>query len=191
MMLFEKIENLTKKGYNGGETTILDDLSGYQLMSIWGAAVIVGWLGAQVLALTGVLGESTSLGIITLWLIGALVPIAASYKWTQENQFEWILGLWPVAGVTGILLNYAVALQYINLDPTIVFGSFWFAAVGVGFAATTYYVNDWSKKLYGTATVLNLAAAVAILQVPAIAPYYYTLAAAIQGAPMLIHGQKG
>lgn len=160
-------------------------------MSIWGGAVIAGWLGAQVLALTGMLGTGTSLGIITLWLIGALIPIAASYKWTQENQFEWILGLWPVAGVTGILLNYAAALEYLSIDPTITFGSFWFAAVGVGFAATTYYVNDWSKKMYGAVTVLNFTAAVAILQVPAMAPYYYTVAAVIQGAPMLVHGQKG
>jgi hypothetical protein len=45
---------------------MLDDLSGYQLMSIWGVAVIVGWLGSQILASTGFLGANTGLGIITL-----------------------------------------------------------------------------------------------------------------------------
>jgi len=170
---------------------MLDDLSGYQLMYIWGAAVVAGWLGSQVLASTGVLGANTGLGIITLWLVGALVPIIASYFWTQSHSFEWILAVWPAAGVTGILLNYAVALEYVSLSPEIVFGAFWFAAIGVGFLATVYYVNDWSRKLYGAAAVLNFAAAAAILQVPSFAAYYFTVAAVLQGAPMLIHGYKG
>ena len=126
---------------------MLGDLTGYQLMSIWGSAVIAGWLGSQVLASTGVLGANTSLGIITLWLVGASVPIIASYLWTQSHSFEWILAIWPVAGVTGILLNYAVATGAVSLSPTIAFGAFWFAAVGVGFLATVYYVDDWSRKL--------------------------------------------
>ena len=160
-------------------------------MSIWGLAVIAGWLGSQVLASTGVLGANTSLGIITLWLVGASVPIIASYLWTQSHGFEWILAIWPVAGVTGILLNYAVATGAVSLSPTIAFGAFWFAAVGVGFLATVYYVDDWSRKLYGAAATLNFVMAAAILQVPGIIGIHYTIAAAIQGAPMLIHGQKG
>jgi hypothetical protein len=170
---------------------MLDDLTGYQLMSIWGVTVIAGWLGSQILASTGVLGANTGLGIITLWLIGASIPILASYVWTQSHSFEWILVIWPLAGVTGILLNYAVALGQISSPPTIIFGAFWFAAVAVGFLATVYYVDNWSRKLYGAAALLNLAAAIAILQVPSIAAYYYTIAAVIQGTPMLIHGQKG
>lgn len=170
---------------------MLDDITGYQLMSIYGVAVIAGWLGSQVLASTGILGANTTLGIITLWVVGASVPYAASYLWTKSHGYEWILALWPAAGITGLLLNYAVALQYISLNLTIVYGSLWFAAIGVGFLATVYYVDDWSKKLYGSAAVLNFAAAVAILQVPSMATYYYTVAAVIQGLPMLIHGQRG
>lgn len=169
---------------------MLEDLTDYQLMSIWGAAVFAGWLGSQVLASTGVLGAKTGLGIITLWLVGASIPIVASYFWTQSHSFERILAIWPAAGVTGIILNYAVALQYISLPSTVIFGAFWFVAVAAGFLATVYYVDDWSRRLYGAAAVLNLVAAVAILQVPGMATYYYTVAAVIQGVPMLVHGQK-
>lgn len=161
MMLKRKKESLRKDGKMTKfkyklqqrtiitEFTILDDLTGYQLMSIWGVSVIAGWLGSQVLASTGVLGANTTLGIITLWLVGASVPIVSSYLWTQSHSFEWILAVWPAAGVTGILLNYAVALEYISLPLTVVYGAFWFAAIGAGFLATVYYVDDWTRKLYG------------------------------------------
>lgn len=169
---------------------MLEDLKGYQLLEIWGVAVMSVWLGSQALATTGILEAQTTLGIITLWLIGVLITITASAIWTTNNSFEWILAIWPAAGVTGILLNYALTLGYISLDPTLVYGVFWFAAVGVGFLATVYYVEGWSRKLYGAAAALNFTAALAILQVPEILPYYFTIAAVIQGAPMLINGLK-
>ena len=159
-------------------------------MEIWGAAVIAGWLGSQLMASTGILGANTTLGIITLWFIGALVPVIASYFWIQNNDFEWILLVWALAGVTGILLNYASALGHLTLNPTLIYGRFWFAIAGVGFLATVYYVEGWSRKLYGAAAILNGIVAL-VFQAPQLQTYYFALAAAIQGGPMIIHGRRG
>ncbi|MFB6208844.1 MAG: hypothetical protein ABEJ56_01750 [Candidatus Nanohaloarchaea archaeon] len=170
---------------------IFEEMTGYQLMIVWGAAVVAGWLGSQILASTGYFGANTVLAITTLWLIGALIPVIASYLWTRENDFEWILAIWPAVGVAGILATYAVALNYLTVNPMHMYGTFWFVAPAVGFLATVYYVDDWSRNLYLGAALLNLGGAYALLQVPSFATYYYTFAAVAQGVPMLVHGYRG
>lgn len=168
----------------------VESMEGSQLMKVWGASVVVGWIGAQILALTAALGSATPLGIITFWLVGASIPISSSLLYVRENGFEPILGIWPVAGVSGVLLNYALALGYLPFPELFVYGVFWFAAIGVGFLATAYFVGTWGKKLYGSAALLNFGVALALLQIPQLESYYFGIAALIQGAPMLADGFK-
>lgn len=142
------------------------------------------------LALTAVLGPATPTGIITLWLASASIPISSSLLYVRENGFKPILGIWPVAGVSGVLLNYALAFGYLSVPELLVYGVFWFAAIGIGFLATAYFVGTWGRKVYGSAALLNFAMVPALLQIPQLELYYFGIAAVIQGTPMLADGFK-
>jgi len=168
----------------------MNKLTPESIVYLYGLAVTAGWIGSQLLVTTNIFGANTGLAINTLWLLGALIPIASSIKWVYTNRFDWIYALWPVAGVAGVLMNYAVSLNYLTLDPLIAFGLYWFAAVAVGFLATATYTAGRSQTVYTAAFICNAVVAAGILITPetaaAMAQYYYLIGAAIQGLPMLI-----
>jgi len=173
-----------------GTGRLRDGVDGATMVTLWGVAVTAGWLVSQVVAVTEPLGSRTAVGLTAFWLVGSLVPIVGSALWMRRYSLVALLPLWTVLGVTGLVATFAVALNAVSVPAVYVYGALWFAGPAVGFLATAYYMRDWSRRLYLGAAVLNLVAAVAVVVVPAVAVGYYTVAAVIQGVPMLYHGAR-
>lgn len=165
-------------------------LTDSQIVGLWGAIVGLGWLVSQAIGVIGVPGINTATAIVAFWLIGSLVPIGASFYWMRTNGFTGLFPAWTALGVTGIILSFAVAFELLGVGDTLIYGSLWFAGPAVGFLITAYYMADWSAQLYTAAAAINLAGAVAILIVPGFELVYFTVAALIQGGPMLYHSTK-
>lgn len=174
----------------GSEYALGGRLTDARLLQTWGAAVTGGWIVSQVAAVAGGTGGGFQLGLTAFWLIGSLVPIAASFLWMRARTFTGLFPVWTVLGVTGLVASFAVVGEMVDVAPLLVLGGLWFAGPAVGFLVTAAYMNDWSRRLYAGAAVANLAGAVALLVVPGFGTIYYTVAAVVQGLPMLYHGSR-
>jgi len=180
----------TETANAGGYETANGWLTDSTLLKIWGIVVAAGWVVSQGVAAAGGVDQRFQLGLTAFWLVGSLVPITASVVWMRKRTFTGLFPTWTILGVTGLLASFAVVLGAVDVAPVFVLGALWFAGPAVGFAVTAAYMTDWSSRLYAGAAVANAAAAAAILTVPGFEAVYFTVAAAIQGLPMLYHGVR-
>lgn len=158
------------------------------LLKTWGVAVTGGWVVSQVVASLGATSQGAQLGLTAFWLVGSLVPIAASFLWMRSQITTGLFPVWTVLGVTGLVASFAVIVEAVSIGETLVLGGLWFAGPAVGFLVTAAYMNDWSRRLYAGAAVANLVAAVLVVTVPSFRAVYFTVGAVVQGLPMLYHG---
>jgi hypothetical protein len=166
------------------------------VVKIWGLAVLVGWVGSQVITSFSSAFSNVPAAITTLWLVGALLPITVSLFWDRPESSDQTLSLvWPALGVTGILINFGVAFGFIPATETIevlAYGVLWFAGPGLGFAITASLIESPNASVYGWAAVANFAAAVAAFIAPmTLLPAYFLGAAVLQATPMLYDGFSG
>lgn len=166
------------------------------VIKTWGLAVLVGWVGSEVISSMPSTFANIPAAITTLWLIGALVPITLSLFWDKPAASDRVLSVvWPALGVTGILINFAVSLGVVPATETIevlAYGVLWFAGPGVGFAVTAAYTDSSNATVYGWAAVANFIAAVAAFVAPsALLPAYFIGAAILQSTPILYDGFGG
>lgn len=166
------------------------------VVKTWGLAVLVGWVGSQVITSFSSMFSNVPAAITTLWLVGALLPITVSLFWDRPESSDQTLSLvWPALGVTGILINFGVSLGVIPAGETLevlAYGVLWFAGPGLGFAVTAALIDSPSSSIYGWAAVANFAAALAAFVAPmALLPAYFLGAAALQATPMLYDGFSG
>lgn len=166
------------------------------VIKTWGLAVLVGWVGSQVIASFSSAFSNFPAAITTLWLVGALLPIITSLFWDRPEPSDRTLSLvWPALGVTGILVNFGVSLGALPSPETIevlAYGVLWFAGPGLGFAITAAVIDGPNASVYGWAAVANFAAAVAAFVAPmALLPVYFLGAAVLQATPMLYDGFGG
>jgi len=163
------------------------------VVKTWGVAVLAGWLGSQAIYSLAPSTWNVPAAITLLWLVGALLPIGASLVWDRPESSDQILSLvWPALGVTGILINFGVALGVLPSTETIevlAYGVLWFAGPGLGFAITAGMIDSPSASIYSWAALANFAAAVVAFVVPtALLPAYFIAAAVLQAGPMLYDG---
>jgi hypothetical protein len=118
------------------------------------------------------------------------VPITASFLWMRSRTMTGLFPAWTVLGVTGLVASFAVIVQAISINETLILGGLWFAGPAVGFLITAAYMNDWSRQLYAGAAVANLIAAVLVVTVSSFEAFYFIVAAVIQGLPMVYHGTR-
>ena len=166
------------------------------VVKTWGLAVLIGWVGSQVITSLSSTFSNVPFAITALWLVGALLPITVSFFWDRPESSDQTLSLlWPALGVTGILINFGVSLGAIPAGETIevlAYGVLWFAGPGIGFAATAALTARPNASVYGWAAVANFAGAVAALVAPmALLPTYFLGAAVLQATPMLYDGFSG
>jgi len=166
------------------------------VLKTWGVAVLVGWVGSEVISSMSSTFANIPAAITTLWLIGALLPITVSLFWDKPAAADRTLSMvWPALGVTGIVINFAVSLGVIPATETIevlAYGVLWFAGPGLGFAITAALIDSPNASVYGWAAVANFAAAVAAFVAPmALLPAYFLGAAVLQATPMLYDGLSG
>jgi len=166
------------------------------VIKTWGLAVLVGWVGSQVILSFSSAVPNVPAAITALWLVGALLPISVSLVWDRPEPTDRTLSLvWPALGVTGILLNFGVAFEIVPATETIevlAYGVLWFAGPGLGFAITAAMIDGPSSSIYGWAAALNFGAAVAAFVAPmALLPAYFLGAAVLQATPMLYDGFGG
>jgi hypothetical protein len=166
------------------------------VVKTWGLAVLIGWVGSQVILSFSAAFPNVPAAITTLWLVGALLPISVSFFWNRPEPADRTLSLvWPALGVTGILLNFGVALGPLPATETIevlAYGVLWFAGPGIGFATTAALIETPNASVYGWAAVANFGAAVAAFAAPmALLPAYFLGAAVLQATPMLYDGFRG
>lgn len=166
------------------------------VLKTWGVAVLVGWIGSEVIASFQSTVPNVPAAITTFWLIGALLPITVSLFWDRPEPADRRLSLlWPALGVTGILINFAVALNLVpvTLDiQVLAYGVLWFAGPGVGFAVTAALIDGPNSSVYGAAAIANVAAAIAAYIAPfTLIPAYFIGAAFLQATPMLYDGFAG
>lgn len=157
------------------------------LLKTWGVTVTGGWIVSQLVALGGV---GSQLGLTAFWLVGSLVPITASVLWMRSRTMTGLFPAWTVLGVTGLVASFAVIVQAIPVDETLILGGLWFAGPAVGFLVTAAYMNDWSRRFYAGVAVANLLAAVLVVTVSSFEAVYFAVAAVVQGLPMLYHGTR-
>jgi len=163
------------------------------VIKTWGVAVLIGWLGSQAISSLAPATWNVPAAITLLWLIGALLPIGTSMVWDRPESSDQVLSLvWPALGVTGILINFSVALGVLPSTETIevlAYGVLWFAGPGLGFAITAGLIDSPSASVYSWAAAANVAAAVAAFVAPiALLPAYFVGAAVLQAGPMLYDG---
>lgn len=158
------------------------------LLKTWGAAVTGGWLVSQAVALVGTESTGLLISVTAFWLVGSLVPITASFLWMRTQSMTALFPVWTVLGVTGLIASFAVIVEAITIKPIFILGGLWFVGPAVGFLVTAGYMTDWSRRLYAGAAVVNLIGAVLIVTVPPFQSVYFTVAAVIQGLPMVYHG---
>ncbi len=166
------------------------------VVKTWGLAVLIGWVGSQVITSLSSTFSNVPFAITALWLVGALLPITVSFFWDRPEPSDQTLSLlWPALGVTGILINFGVSLGAIPAGETIevlAYGVLWFAGPGIGFAVTAALTAGPNASVYGWAAVANFAGAVAALVAPmALLPTYFLGAAVLQATPMLYDGFSG
>ena len=166
------------------------------VVKTWGLAVLVGWVGSQVITSLSSTFSNVPFAITALWLVGALLPITVSLFWDRPTSSDQTLSLvWPALGVTGILINFGVSLGIIPAGETLevlAYGVLWFAGPGLGFAITAALIDSPNASVYGWAAVANFAAAVVAFVAPmALLPAYFLGAAVLQATPMLYDGFSG
>lgn len=156
------------------------------VVKTWGVAVLAGWLGSQAIYSLAPSNWNVPAAITLLWLIGALLPIGASLVWDRPESSDQILSLvWPALGVTGILINFGVALGFLPSTETIevlTYGVLWFAGPGLGFAITAGMFDSPSASIYSWAAVAAFVAPTSLLSA------YFITAAVLQAGPMLYDG---
>lgn len=178
------------------QTNKLMSITRSTVVKTWGLAVLIGWVGSQVITSLSSIFSNVPFAITALWLVGALFPITVSFFWDRPEPSDQTLSLlWPALGVTGILINFGVSLGAIPAGETIgvlAYGVLWFAGPGIGFAATAALTAGPNASVYGWAAVANFAGAVAALVAPtALLPVYFLGAAVLQATPMLYDGFSG
>lgn len=160
------------------------------LLKTWGAAVTGGWLVSQAVALVGTESTGLLISVVAFWLVGSLVPIAASFLWMRTQSVTALFPVWTVLGITGLIASFAVIIEATTIEPILVLGGLWFVGPAIGFLITAIYMTDWSRQLYAGAAVANLIGAVIVIFVPPFQAVYFTVAAVIQGLPMAYHGAR-
>jgi len=180
----------TIESSRGSEHALGGRLTDARLLQTWGAAVTVGWAVSQIVAVAGGTSARTQYALTAFWLVGSLVPIAASFLWMRARGFTGLFLVWTALGVTGLVASFAAAGQVVDIAPVLVFGGLWFAGPAMGFLVTAAYMSDWSRRLYAGAAVANLAGGAAVLAVPGFGTVYFVVAAVVQGLPMLYHGTR-
>jgi hypothetical protein len=166
------------------------------VVKTWGLAVLIGWVGSQVITSLSSTFSNVPFAITALWLVGALLPITASLFWDRPKSSDRTLSLvWPALGVTGILINFGVSLGAIpatEMIEVLAYGVLWFAGPGLGFAITAALIDGPNASVYSWAAVANFAAAVAAFIAPmTLLPAYFLGAAVLQATPMLYDGFSG
>jgi len=156
-------------------------------VGIWGITVTVGYLMTAAAGYLGLIGSGVNYGLITAWLVLMLIPAYYSVqKYREDANWKNLNFIWTVLMVLGVLANYAgqatatgEILQYSYYQK-------WFVLPGALFAYTAYSMDGFSRNVYAVAAVLNLAVAFSLSSVPVLQTHAFTIAAVIQGVPMLV-----
>lgn len=158
-----------------------------KVLLAWGLTVTLGWLATQILAL-GVTGiENINQTIMTLWLLLAIIPTILSLLWMKTAGRNNILLLWIILSLIGVISNYAVLYEAIEFSAQHLYVSLWFLAPAIGFTYTAYYHAGILNKNYTLAAIANIAALILTILITEFLIIYYTVAAVIQGLPILYH----
>ena len=175
---------------SGVEYALGGKLTNARLVQTWGTAVTGGWVVTQIATVAGGVSASTQYGLTAFWLVGSLVPIAASFLWMRVRGFTGLFPVWTVLVVTGLVASFAVISETLAVGPVLILSALWFAGPAVGFLVTATYMDGWRRRLYTGAAIVNIAGAAAVVTVPRFGVVYPIVAAIVQGLPMLYHGSR-
>lgn len=161
-----------------------------KVLLAWGVTVTLGWLTTQILALNPIGIENVNQAIINLWMVLSLIPITTSLLWMKNTGRNNILIAWILVSLIGMISNYALLYELIEFPAQHLYVSLWFLAPAIVFGYTAYYNAGLIHKNYAIATIANLVALILALFVTEFLIIYYTVAAVIQGLPILYHWNK-
>ena len=160
-------------------------------VGIWGITVTVGYLLTAAAGYMGMTGSTVNYGLITAWLALMLVPAYYSVqKYREDGNWKNLNFIWAVIMVLGVLANYAGQATATGQILQYSYYQKWFVLPGALFAYTAYRMDGFSRNIYAVATVLNLAVAFGLSTVPVLQTHAFTIAAVIQGLPMLADWYK-
>ncbi|MCS4158814.1 hypothetical protein [Salinibacter ruber] len=63
------------------------------VVKTWGLAVLIGWVGSQVITSLSSTFSNVPFAITALWLVGALLPITVSFFWDRPEPSDQTLSL--------------------------------------------------------------------------------------------------
>ncbi len=153
----------------------------------WGITVTLAYLFTPYVGLMPVKGVPLNFQILLMWTLLMIPPVYHSYREAQGPLGWKTLNTgWSILIVLGIVGNFAGEL--LATDPQILTYSYyhkWLLVPGLAFVYTAYRMNDESRKIYGAAAILNIAAALALFVAPGLQAYTFQTAALIQGLPMI------